>query len=93
MTRYFFNVYDGVSPIDTDGTELSDGQQARREAIRMAGLILMNEGDRLQAGRGWRLEVTDDTGLVLFQLDVQFTEMPGIVTLASDRARAASPRR
>lgn len=93
MARYFFNVYDGDSPTDTEGTELPDGQQARREAIRMAGLILLNEGERLQTGDGWTMEVTDESGLVLFQLGVRFSETPVIAPQSSDRAGAPSPRR
>lgn len=69
MSRYHFNVYDGVTLLDKKGVELPDVMFARREAIRYAG-VLLEEGARLESlGREWRMEVTDGTGLILFRLD------------------------
>ena len=74
MPRYFFHIHDGYSAMDTVGTELPDWQTARREAIRLAGMVLADEADRLLLGEEWRMEVTDAGGLTLFQLDFCFTE-------------------
>ena len=74
MPRYFFDVHDGYSSTDTDGTELPDWQTARREAVRLAGQILTDEADKLLLGEEWRMEVTDATGLTMFKLDICFTE-------------------
>ncbi|TXN19610.1 hypothetical protein FV217_20750 [Methylobacterium sp. WL9] len=93
MARFFFNVFDGTGTTDTDGTELIDWQQARREAIRMAGLILINEGDKLQSGNGWTMEVSDEAGLVLFQLEVRFMETPVVAMQTDDQVRSTLPRR
>ena len=69
MPRFHFNVYDGVCVLDTEGTELPDWQAARLEAIRYAGALLVDDAQHVAHGQDWRMEVTDDTGLVLFRLD------------------------
>lgn len=68
VPRYHFNVYDGVSSLDLDGTELPDVQAARVEGIRLAGEILKDDADRIDLGEEWRLEVTDQAGVVLFRM-------------------------
>ena len=68
MPRYFFNVYDGYSSLDQDGTELPDIHTAQSEAIRLSGEILREEGGRFWNNTEWRLEVTDASGTVLFVL-------------------------
>lgn len=74
MPRYHFNVYDGVSSLDLDGTELPDWQTARIEAIRLAGEILKDDADRIDLGEDWQIEVTDHTGLVLFRMVLHVVE-------------------
>ena len=73
MPRYHFNVYDGVSLPDDDGTELADIQAARQEAIRFAGRIIADEAHTLALSEDWRMEVTDNSGILLFRLDVVVT--------------------
>ena len=69
MPRFHFNVYDSVCVLDPEGTELADLQAARVEAVRYAGALLADDAQRVAAGVNWRMEVTDDTGLVLFRID------------------------
>lgn len=76
VPRYHFNVYDGVSEPDLEGTELPDWQVARLEAIRLAGEILKDDPHRIALGEDWRIEVTDSTGLILFQMMFQVVEAP-----------------
>ncbi|KAB1069872.1 DUF6894 family protein [Methylobacterium planeticum] len=78
MPRYHFNVHDGRSLLDDDGTELPNTTFARREAIRYAGALLEDEATRLAVGEEWRLEVTDSVGLILFCLNFIVTEAPAI---------------
>jgi hypothetical protein len=59
MPRYFFHVRDGVSTPDETGTELSDLDQARIEAIQLTGQIFRDEARRIARGEDWFLEVTD----------------------------------
>jgi hypothetical protein len=78
VLRYHFNVYDSVVMLDKKGVELPDTTFARREAIRYAG-VLLEEGARLESlGAEWRMEVTDESGLILFRLD--FFVTPSAVT-------------
>lgn len=76
MPRYHFNVYDGVSAPDPEGYELVDWQAARLEAVRLAGELLREDAKRIAIGEDWYMEVTDDTGLVLFRLDFSVMEAP-----------------
>lgn len=78
MPRYHFNVYDGSDSLDQDGTELPSWQSARLEAIRLAGEILKDEADRIAVSEDWRIEVTDDTGLVLFHMAFVITAASAI---------------
>jgi hypothetical protein len=68
MPRYFFHVVDGRDIIDTDGTELSGLREARAEAIRTAGAILRDEGDRFWDGTEWEMNVTDASGQSVLKL-------------------------
>jgi hypothetical protein len=69
VPRYFFNVFDGRSPCDDVGTELPGPDQARREAIRLAGQIISEDPQRIVLGAGWYLEVRDERGALLTRLD------------------------
>lgn len=80
MPRYHFNVYDGVTMLDKKGVELPDTTFARREAIRYAGALL-EEGARVDSlGPEWRMEVTDETALILFRLDFFVTPSAAITS-------------
>ena len=81
VPRFHFNVYDGVNEIDREGTELPDRGEARIEAMRLSGEILKNTAHRLALGEDWRMEVTDEKGLILFRLD--FTVMESAATSGS----------
>ena len=76
MPRFHFNIYDGVSLPDEDGTDLPDARNARREAIILAGAVLKDSAKSDTLGDEWRLEVTDNAGLLLFKLDFTVTESP-----------------
>lgn len=76
VPRYHFNILDGVCLPDTEGTELPDWQAARLEAIRRAGTVLKDDARSVAVGDDWRIEVTDHTGLVLFQMTFLMIESP-----------------
>ena len=69
MPRYHFHVFDGEMGPDTDGIELPNWQDARLKAIRYAGEVLRDYPERVTEHRDWRMEVTDDAGLMLFRFD------------------------
>ena len=78
MPRFYFNVRDGHDIADTDGVELDDFRAARREAIRLSGALLESEADQFDAGDEWRLEVTDETGLILFVMTFSIMQSPAV---------------
>lgn len=69
MPRYHFNVEDGRSTPDPEGTELPDLESARREAVRLAGRLLDDDPAQFWSHGLWRVVVTDDAGRTLFTLD------------------------
>jgi hypothetical protein len=79
VPRYHFNFHDGVQLPDADGTELPHWQAARLEAIRRAGEILKNDAQSVALGEDWRIEVTDSTGLILFQMTFPVVEAPAML--------------
>lgn len=69
MPRFHFSVYDGASSLDPEGMRLPDQAAARLEAVRRAGRILKADAQRVLSGDEWRMEVSDDSGVILFRLD------------------------
>ncbi len=69
MPRFHFHIFDGREQRDDDGTELPDFEAARVEAIRCAGEILKDQAHHIALGEEWRMDVTDETGLILLRLD------------------------
>jgi hypothetical protein len=76
MPRYFFNVRDGEDGQDTEGTELSNLDEARVQAIRSAGQIISQEWNTIWNGRGWLMEVSDQSGNPLFTLRFSANDQP-----------------
>lgn len=68
MPRYHFNVDDGLSLRDDDGIELPDLAAARKEAVKLAGASIREYSGKLWDGDEWKLDVTNNTGMVLFSL-------------------------
>ena len=79
MTRYHFNSHDGGDHRDVEGTELSDHKQARAEALKSVGQILIEEADHLEDQ--FTMEVTDDKGLDLYHLNVGVTPSPAVKSM------------
>lgn len=76
MPRFYFSVFDGRSFPDTDGIELRDRTAAQVLAIQHAGEVLQSDAKRITPGQDWRMEVTDERGLILFRLDFSVTAPP-----------------
>ena len=76
MPRFHFHIFDGRDQRDEDGTELPDFKTARLEAIRYAGEVLRDQADRVALGEHWRMDVTDESGLVLLRLDFSALAKP-----------------
>lgn len=85
MHRYFFNIIDGYSLIDRDGTELPDLATAKAEAIRTSGQVLRDMGSKFWDGPQWRMEVADDGGQILFTLHFHAQEGPDVRSSVLER--------
>lgn len=82
MARYFFNLHDGVSLPDPEGSEHADLQSARREAVemiaeRLKGALLKNVDVS-----AWLMNVTDEHGYTVivlsFSAAVQIVDNAGL---------------
>ena len=67
MPRYFFNIHDGTSFIDRQGTELPDLAAVRREAVHTSAKVLKDSADYWD-GTEWRMEVLDEAQEVVLRL-------------------------
>jgi hypothetical protein len=78
VQRYFFHTADGSRDRDEVGTELDGHAAAKVEAIKFAGNCLADDPGALFDTHGFRVEVTDAHGLLLFT----------VITLAVDAPAA-----
>ena len=69
--RLYFHLQKGTEIIrDEEGIEVSDVKAGEAEALSALGEIRSEAAAELQDWAGWKLAVADDTGAVLFSLDV-----------------------
>jgi hypothetical protein len=54
----------------TEVADLSDTDEARVEAAKRIGLLLHAHAGKLWFDEEWQMDVTDDTGLILFVINV-----------------------
>lgn len=85
MPRFHFNVYDGRTTIDQVGTDLDNLNEAKLEAIWLAGRMISENFEHICSCAEWRLEVADDQGLVMIRLDFNVIMFP--VQPVSEKSR------
>ena len=78
MPRYHFNVEDGTSLPDLDGTVMPDVATAKLAAVKMMGQMLTDDPATFWNGEEWHLDVTDEVGLTLFSLLFMATDAPAL---------------
>lgn len=66
MPRYFFQLRDGKSDRDVEGTELAGIHEARLEGARLIGGCLQDEPGAFWTEAEWQLDVSDERDLTLF---------------------------
>ena len=67
MPRYFFHRTDGGFDPDHEGTDLPNLPIARKEAVRFAAATVQDRPDYVWDGKDFRVEVSDEAGLLLRQ--------------------------
>jgi hypothetical protein len=70
MARYYFQTEDGRCHPDPDGLELPDLQTVREEAVCALCEIVKESPATFWEDGAFRLIVSDETGLMLFMLDL-----------------------
>lgn len=70
MPRYYFNIFHERVEEDLVGEELADQHAAWAEATVTAGRLLQSLDGKLQPGRDWRMEVTDEFANPLYVIQV-----------------------
>ena len=68
MPRYFFDVHDGLDVVDRTGTELNGIDDAKREAVILAGSLLSELGSDFWNRTTWSVDIKDEGGALLFTL-------------------------
>ncbi len=72
--RFFFNlVCDDEAMIDDEGVEVRDIDHARVQALKAIAELRQEAGTDLAEWSRWRLEVLDETGDVVFALQLNQT--------------------
>ena len=79
MPRYFFQIHDGCSVRDSEGTELPDIYVAQGEAVRLSGAVLRDLAAKFWDEKDWKLEVTDELGQTLFILTFSVEELASVI--------------
>lgn len=78
MPRYYFDITAVRTRRDEEGDELEGLSAARLHAVELSGEFLRNFPDRFWRKRTWSCSCRDESGRVLFVLQVFATESPGL---------------
>lgn len=71
MPRYFFKiVYGERIRKANEGLDLPDDDAAWREAIASCSELIADLNGELRAGGEWRMDVTDETGVIRLRIRV-----------------------
>lgn len=87
MPRFFFHRTDGGLEPDQEGTELPDFQAARIEAVRFAAISVREHPELVWAGSTFRVEVSDETGMLLSTVIILEIEAPAARGLRGSMVR------
>ena len=74
--RYFFSQAGAVQDVDHDGVELDSTSAARVCAVEYASETLSERPEIIWQGDEFRVEVTDQSGLILFTVIVLGIDAP-----------------
>lgn len=70
MPFYNFEVRTPSHVMVTQGTELPDSTAARIEAAQRIGMLLTAHAGQIWVDQDWQIDVTDDSGLILWTIQV-----------------------
>jgi len=70
MRCYFYLVNGSEVIRDTEGLEVADLDQAHAEALETLHALALKDGEAAAAWAGWRLDVSDASGALLFSISL-----------------------
>jgi hypothetical protein len=82
MPRFYFDFHDGEVLRDEIGTDLPSLDSARIRSVALSAVVLRDQAKRFWQGDEWRLDVRNESGLVLFTLTFMATVSSAIPNLA-----------
>jgi hypothetical protein len=68
--RFHFQVRTGTHVMVTESADLSNTDEARVEAAKRIGSLLHAHAGKLWTDEEWQMDVTDETGLILFVINI-----------------------
>lgn len=76
LAKYYFDITDGRTIPDINGTELLDVAAVRSHAIGLSSALLGSHSPSFWRGEEWLIEAKDDIGVVLFTLAFRASDIP-----------------
>lgn len=83
MPTFHFNTMNGEALLDKEGIQLPSIADARVHALRFFGDYISESAAEFADNKDWRLEMTDDNGLMLFSAVLWLWQAPAVVMPAS----------
>lgn len=80
---YHFQVRTETHVLLTEGAELKGLDQARVEAARRVGELLREHAAQIWTDEDWRMDVTDEDGLILFVMQVTASKSAATTSMRS----------
>ena len=78
MTTYHFQLRTDSHVSLSEVAQLEGLEAARIEAARRIGVLLNEHAQQIWVDEEWQMDVTDQTGLILFTIHVSTQESPAI---------------
>ena len=76
MPRFHFQVRTDSHVLLTEAADCAGTTEARVEASRRVGELLREHAAAIWADEEWRMDVTDEVGLILFVIQVSAMKSP-----------------
>ena len=70
MPRYYFHVENGVTIMDSTGTELASDADALNEAVKTSGEMMKDQGSGLWSGTEWSMLVMNSARSIVYRIRV-----------------------
>lgn len=81
MPRFYFHTQSDVRITDSEGLELAGAFEARKQAIQSCGELMKDCADAFWGSRPWSVTITDVTGVVLWEIEIDGSASPAAAPL------------